>query len=109
MFCQFNGKCGCSVCLHPGTRIQRGKGSIRIYPYTDQEPPLQTHAQTILYANAAERTGKPLFGVKGVSPLLHVIEVPGQVLLDYMHLVLAGEFLRRLNVWLDGQGDNGFI
>ena len=26
-----------------------------------------------------------------------------------MHLVLAGEFLRRLNVWLDGQGNNGFL
>lgn len=108
-FCQFNGKCGCSVCLHPGERIKRGKGSIRIYPYTNQEPPLRTHAQTILHATAAERTGKPLFGVKGVSPLLRVIEVPGQVLLDYMHLVLAGEFLRRLNVWLNHQSDNGFL
>ena len=39
-FCQFNGKCGCSVCLHPGTRIQRGKGSIRICSFSDQEPPL---------------------------------------------------------------------
>ena len=108
-FCQYNGKCGCSVCLHPGTRIQKGKGNTRIYPYTNQEPPLRTHAQTILNANVAERTGKPFFGVKGVSPLLRIIEVPGQVLLDYMHLVLAGEFLRRLNVWLDGQGDNAFL
>ena len=26
-----------------------------------------------------------------------------------MHLVLAGEFLRRLNIWLDNQSDNGFL
>ena len=26
-----------------------------------------------------------------------------------MHLVLAGEFLRRLKIWLDHQSDNGFL
>ena len=26
-----------------------------------------------------------------------------------MHLVLTGEFLRRLNIWLDHQSDNGFL
>jgi len=36
----------------------------------------------------AGRTGKPVF-------------VPSKVLLDYVHLALAGEFLRRLNIWLD--------
>lgn len=89
---------------------REGKGTFTfIHNYTNQEPPLRTHAQAILHANVAERTGKPLFGVKGVSPLLRVIEVPVQVLLDYMDLVLAGEFLRRLNVWLDGQGNNDFL
>lgn len=26
-----------------------------------------------------------------------------------MHLVLAGEFLKRLNIWLDSQSDCGFL
>lgn len=106
---QYNGKCGCSICLHPGERIQQGRGNVRVYPYTNQPPPLRTHAQTLLHAATAERTGKPFFGVKGVSPLLRVLNVPDQVLLDYMHLVLAGEFLRRLNIWLNHQHDNGFL
>ena len=108
-FCQFSGKSGCSICLHPGQRIQQGKGSIRIYPYTNQEAPQRTHEQTLLHAQTAERTGKAVFGVKGFSPLLRILEVPSKVLLDYMHLVLAGEFLKRLNIWLDHQSDYGFL
>ena len=108
-FCQFNGKNGCSFFLHPGERIQQGRGSIRVYPYKNQEPPRRTHAQTLLHARTAERTGKAVFGVKGVSPLLRVLEVPSQVLLDYMHLVLAGEVLRRLNIWIDRQSDQRFL
>ena len=72
-FCQFNGQSGCLVCLHPGERINKGKGNIRVYPYTDEEPRLCTHEQTLLHASTAERTGKPVFGVKGFSPLLRVI------------------------------------
>ena len=26
-----------------------------------------------------------------------------------MHLVLAGEFLRRLNIWINNQSDQGFL
>ena len=108
-FSQYNGKSGCSICLHPGRRIQHGKGSTRIYPYAIQEPPRRRHDQTLLHAQTAERTGKPVFGVKAFSPLLRVLEVPSKVLLDHMHLVLAGEFLRRLKIWLDHQSDNGFL
>jgi len=38
-----------------------------------------------------------------------ILDVPSKVLLDYMHLVLAGEFLRRLNIWLDSQIDCDFL
>ena len=108
-FSQYNGKSGCSVCLHPGDRIKKGKGYSRIYPYSDEDHPLRTREQTLIHARTAERTGKPVFGIKGVSPLLRVIEVPDNVLLDYMHLVLAGEFLRRVNIWINPQSDNGFL
>lgn len=108
-FSQYNGKSGCSVCLHPGDRIKKGKGYSRVYPYSDEDHPLRTHEQTLIHARTAERTGKPVFGIKGVSPLLRVIEVPDKVLLDYMHLVLAGEFLRSVNIWINPQSDNGFL
>ena len=57
----------------------------------------------------AERTERTVSGVKGVSPLLRVISVPSQILLDNMHLVLTGEFLRKLNTLLDHQSDNGSL
>lgn len=56
----------------------------------------------------AERTGKPVCGVEAFSPFLHVLEVPSEVLLDYVHLALAGEFVR-LNICLDHQCDNGLL
>ena len=109
-FCQFNLQSGCSFCLDPGERINKGKGNIRIYPYNDEDPPLRTHEQTLLHASTAERTEKPVFGVKGVSLLLHVIEeVPEKELLNYMHLVFAGEFLRRVNTWINPFSNNGFL
>ena len=63
-FCQFNGKSGCSICLHPGKRIQQGRESIQIYPYSIEQPPKWRHAQTLLQAQVAERTGKAVFGGK---------------------------------------------
>ena len=75
----------------------------------NQEPPCWTHAQTLLHARTAERTKKAVFGVKGVSSLPRVLKVPSQVLLNYMHLVLMGEFLRRLNIWINNQSDQGFL
>ena len=79
------------------------------FPYTIQETPWGTYDQTLWHAQTAERTGKPLFGNKAFSPLLCVVGVPTKVLLDYMHLMLASEFLRRLNIWFDHQSDNGFL
>ena len=38
---QFNGHSGCSVCLHPGERIQQGRGNIRVYPYNSRDHPLR--------------------------------------------------------------------
>ena len=97
-FCQFNGKNGCSVCSHPRERIQKGEGSICIYPFINQDPACQTHRQTLLHARTAEIIKKSVFRTKHVSPLLHVLKVPSQVLLDYMHPVLPGEFLRRMRI-----------
>lgn len=58
-------------------------------------------ANTVECTDSRKRTGKPLYGNKTFSPLLCVLGVPTKVLLDYMHIMLASEFLRRLNIWLD--------
>lgn len=55
----------------------------------------------LLYVIRVERIGKLVFGVKGVFFLLRVIKVLDKVLLYYMYFIFAGEFLRRLNIWLN--------
>ncbi|KAF3851943.1 hypothetical protein F7725_005298 [Dissostichus mawsoni] len=42
---QFNGQYGCSLCLHPGEQVQKGKGTVKAYPFKDV--PKRDHASTI--------------------------------------------------------------
>ena len=39
-------------------------------------------SNTVVHAQEAERTGKRVFGVKGLSPLVGIVGVPCEVLLD---------------------------
>ena len=39
---QYNGKFGCGFCLHPGKRVEKGKGTARVYPITFPTPPKRT-------------------------------------------------------------------
>ena len=102
-FRQFNGHFGCIICLHPGERVSKGKGTVQIYPVYEDTPERRNQAQL------AEAIKKPLFGVLGTSPLHDVLCIPDSLILDYMHLVLEGEFQRRLFIWLNGQDQNGFL
>ena len=108
-FRQFNGHFGCSICLHPGERIAKGKGTVQIYPVYEDIPERRNHSDTMDQAQLAQATKKSLFGVLGTSPLHDVLRIPDSLILDYMHLVLEGEFVRRLSIWLNGQDENGFL
>ena len=108
-FCQFSGKNECSVCLHPRERVQQRRGSIHIYPYKNQEPLVEHMRKHFCMQGQLIEQKKAVFGVKGVSSLPRVLKVPSQVLLNYMHLVLMGEFLRKLNIWINNQSDQGFL
>ena len=105
---QFNGEFGCCVCLHPGGRLQ-GKGNVRVYPHFPEEPPRRNHQDTLLYAQVAEERGRSVFGVVGTSPFHRVLRIPDNILLDYMHLVLEGEFMRRLTLWVNSSGPHGHL
>ena len=108
-FRQFNEHFGCSVCLHPGERVPKGKGTIQIYPVYEDTPERRNHADMVNQAQLAEATKKPLFGVLGTLPLHDVLRIPDSLILDYMHLVLEGEFQQWLSIWLNGQDQNGFL
>ena len=105
---QFNGKFGCSVCLHPGQKLQE-RSLVWIYPYQEvnERAPLRNHDELILHANLADQEGCPFYGVKGYSPVHEILKLPQEIPLDYMHLVLEGEFKRKLKFFFDLQ--NGFL
>jgi len=95
---QFNGKFGCPVCYHPGVRLREGS-MVRIYPFQERAVrlPDRTHAETCHYAERAIEEGEPFFGVKGNSVVLEIVSVPTKIPFDYMHLILEGEFKRKLS------------
>ena len=95
----YNGKFGCSVCLHPGQRMP-GRGNKRIYPFSSNGFPRRKHADSIVHAQLAKNTGKEIFGIKGLSPVHEILQIPDMLLFDYMHQVLEGEYTRRLSKWL---------
>ena len=97
----FNGKFGCSVCLHPGRRLP-GRGNRRVYEHTPQAPPKRDHDTFLTHAQLAEQRGHDVYGVKGTSPVHDILQIPDMVLLDYMHQVLEGEYTRRISKWLSG-------
>ena len=91
---QFNGTYGCTVCEHPGKRL-----SNRANVYLPASHPLRTHASVLSAAKDAERTGCPVLGVKGLSPLCHTLDLVASIPVDYMHAVLEGATKWLTNAW----------
>ena len=79
---QFNGKYGCSVCLHPGELIGRS----RVYK-PDTEYVNRTHHSVMVAAESAQMRGE---AVDGKSPLSDVLNVVDSIHVDYMHAILEG-------------------
>ena len=96
-----NGKFGCSVCLHPGTRVP-GKGNKRIYLFSSNGFARRNHVDSIAHAHLADVSGEAVFGIKGVLPVHEILQIPDMLPFDYMHQVLEGEYTRRLSKWLTG-------
>jgi len=65
-FVQFNGHYGCGFCLHIGERIQKGSGTVQVYPLSEIYP-LCMREGTLELLKKATASGKPVQGVKGAS------------------------------------------
>lgn len=105
---QFNGKFGFSVCYHPGQKLCRDS-LVWIYPYQDENERAskRTHDELELHGNAAEQNNTIFFGVKGRSVLLDIMNLPDEIPFNYMHLVVEGEFRRKLLNYILPR--NGFL
>ena len=95
---QYNGKFGCSVCLHPGKFLSNR----RVYPPV---PPrrckLRTHQSVVSLAAEASTHGRTMKGIKGISPLTSYLNLVDGVPVDYMHAVLEGVLGRLMKLWFD--------
>lgn len=101
MLKQFNGKFGCTYCLHPGDRLNGSKTS----KYLVGDYLCRTHSGTLALMAEFLKTGKGTYGVKGLSPLIAIKDydlIRGTVI-DYMHCVLLGVVFLLLDLWFESK------
>lgn len=83
---QFNGYYGCSFCLIRG--VYDADIHRMLYPFNDS-PQHRNEQSYLAHVRESEESGKTCFGVKGSSPLSHLISLP-MVPFDCMHLLYLG-------------------
>ena len=93
---QFNGEYGCSICLHPGTRLENGAKIYLPQSYLER-----THTTVLAAAKVAEYTGAVVNGIMGTSPLASTLDLVNSIPIDYMHSVLEGVVRMLLKFWFD--------
>lgn len=100
---QFNGRYGCAWCLHEGERVDKGRGSVQVYPYLEEPPAERTHMQTVENAEEAHRQGEAVYGVKGPSilMLLTTFNIVQGFTVDYLHNSLLGVARYFGRLWFD--------
>lgn len=52
-FTQYNGRFGCTVCKQEGVVVKVGKGSTRVYQYTDPLAQLRSHRECFEFGKMA--------------------------------------------------------
>ncbi len=103
---QFDGEYECLHCFHPGSHLH--EYSKRVYLPNAEQENLKSDSSFKQMVKLASEKGKCCFGVIGSNPLSAVIDIPSQVPLDYMHLVLHGHTKWLLNQFFNSSKDNEF-
>jgi Transposase family tnp2 len=109
---QYNGKNGCTCCLHPGVRLQNEKtGQVTCYPVLDSTPRLRTHNETLELARDAVKQGVPICGVKGITRLffLPFFDVIVGAIVDSMHACWLGVTKQFMSIFLKPSKGNYYI
>lgn len=98
---QFNGMYGCGLCKHPGIQVEKGKGTVRVYPvnYENQtfNNDLRNHDETVNFDPQNK------LGVKGRSILCDIPEfnIIDNLPPDWMHCVALGVCRQFAKMWFD--------
>ena len=100
----FNGRYGCDFCVHPGEVVEKGRGYVRVYPYSEPTPQLRSATTHVEHVQQTLDGGGPVMGIKGPSVigLLPGFDIVKGFVPDYMHCVLLGVTRHFVcDLWLD--------
>ncbi|XP_032687035.1 uncharacterized protein LOC116851584 isoform X1 [Odontomachus brunneus] len=98
---QYNGRYGCSFCLHEGQQVTVGRGSTRVYPGdVGSSRTLRQHEQD---CKICMQGGKIVRGIKGPSilMLLPVFNIVTSFTPDYLHSILLEVVKTFTEAWFD--------
>lgn len=106
VFCskQFNGKYGCTICLHPGKTV---KNQIR-YPYLQSEVRDDKSTRKIMWQIYKSDSTEPVLGIKGLSVLtgLPDFDIIKGLPPDYMHHTNLGLVKLIWELLFEGDAEN---
>ncbi len=97
-FVQFNGYYSCLYCHTQGSYSAHRQ----LFLPKDRYHP-RSKASIEKHGKKAEETGKPVYGVKGISSLSSIIDLPEAVPVDYMHAALEGVAKKLILTCLDSK------
>ena len=108
---RFNGEAGCDFCLHPGEQINKGRGSVRVYPQPDAEAdedasrelivyPLRSLEQHLRDVRQAVASGQRVSGIIGPNPFMNLpnFDFVKALVPDYLHSGCQGVFKLYINI-----------
>lgn len=101
---QFNGKYGCTICLHPGKVVNNQAR----YPYQKAEIRDDKTTRKIMWQMHDSESMEPIFGIKGLSVLTGIpdFDIIRGLPPDYMHLVNLGLMKLIWELLFEGDAEN---
>lgn len=98
---QFNGKYGCTYCLHKGEEVKVGRGSAHVYPGGKGKKRTLSRHEVHIEKNI--QTGKVVKGVKGpcVIMMIPLMDPIYSFPPEYMHSCLLGVTKLFASAWFD--------
>lgn len=100
----YSGYSSCSLCIHPGVRIQgKNKRSYIRYTKLQNAPKLRDEIETIkAYTNIFNTNRECIYGIINVSPMIIFdnFKLIDGFVIDYMHCVCLGAMKKLFEIWM---------
>lgn len=101
---QFNSEYRCDFCLHPGERVLKEKGRVRVYPQPNSSPTFQPrsleHNRDLKLVQLLKTTIHGIVGPNLFEKLIGFDHVDAYVP-EYMHSCCLGVFKTFIKLWIE--------